>query len=261
MSTLPDTSIRWSAFVASVRKRVDDICEEVHAGGRGLAVADPTNPVALLTAQSAIESRIDGLKRKIDAVWSEQNLDELRGAERESAIQERDAGKRYVFETWTTCKVRSLAEYFRGMWPHVERALTNPVACNRCGAPLSPAMRQKTESIDCNHCRATNLFVPDQVVMLWFSHAPQHVAAEQCLSLSLGLLRANEDVTWWIEAEYRRTRARPNEPVESKRRRQALASAYYRAFVAAKARMLGTPESEQNAELARCLANFDLLFP
>src|SRR5262249_26455846 len=152
-----DRYARWSAFLASLRKRVDDICAEAYGGARDLADADPTNPVALLTAQSAIETRIEALKRKIEDVWREQDFDEGRGPEQERAIGERDATTRYLFETWTTCKVRSLGDYFRGMWPHVERSLSRPIACSHCGAALAPTARHKSESISCAHCRATNL--------------------------------------------------------------------------------------------------------
>src|SRR5262249_44642115 len=153
----------------------------------------------------------------------------------------RDATKRHVFETWTACRVRSFADYLRGMWPHVEAALAKPVPCSRCGAPLAPAKRNQSESISCGHCGAANLFAPDPLVTQWFTYAPQSLAAEQCLGKSLALLRANEDVQAWIEAEYRRSRQRPEETQASKQGRRAMADDYYRAFIAAKARMLGTP--------------------
>ena len=254
---------RWSAFLAKIRTRIDEICAETEAGTRALIAQDPTSPQALKTAQQALNQRVENIRRKIEKVWSEEELDRVKlspdaapvGAP-ESAYDEWHATERYLSETWTTCKVRCMAEFLRAMKPHVDAALAKPIPCVSCGAALTPSVRHTSETVTCAHCQTVNQCVPEPLVYAWFADAPHNLGLEQVLAQRYAVLRAGEDVAFGREAAYRRTGERPPEPPESKRRREAMAREYYVAFAAAKSQVRPAPAEEQAAEVERSMAAF-----
>jgi hypothetical protein len=253
---------RWSAFLAKLRQRVDEICAETVAGGRALSDQDPTNIQPLKTAIAALDTRVDNIQRKMEKTWHDEDLDRIEGPDGrsqnapEQAYNDWHGTERYINEAWATCKVRCMCEFLRAMWPHVDVALRKPVACTRCGAVLTPAKRDTSESITCAHCHTVNQVMPEPVVSTWFTEAPINLGVEQVLAHRFSVLRAGEDVKNWIDAEYRRTRERPAESVESKQRREAMARAYYVAFAAAKAQIKPASPEEQAAEVEKSLQNF-----
>jgi hypothetical protein len=250
---------RWSVFLGKLRQRIDELCADAEAGARTLVSQDPTDPHALQTALGALDARIENIRGKIEKTWHEQELArEIETARRapESAYTEWHATERYVLETWTTCKVRCMGEFFRAMWPHVGAALAKPIPCSQCGAPLAPSVRHTSETVACAHCRAVNQCIPEQIVYAWFMHAPLALALEQVLPQHLQLRRALEDVGYWVDAEYRRSGERPKEPEESKRQRAALARAYHTALAAAKATIVPATAAEQATEVEQAMAMF-----
>lgn len=266
MSNSPplDRYVRWSVFLASLRKRVDEICAEADAGTRALIAQDPTNVAALKTAQHALNERVDGICGKIEATWHAQDLqrqetqarDGSRARAPESAYQEWHATERYLVETWTACKVRGLAALLRAAWPFVDAALKKPIPCSRCGAALSPKTRLTSESVTCPHCQSVNQCVPDPLIYTWSADAPHNLGLEQVLTQRFQVLRAGEDVKHWIDAEYRRTGERPKEGAESKQRRAAMAHAYYIVWAAARASILPVSAAEQAADVERSMVGF-----
>ena len=247
---------RWSAFTRNVVTRVDSLCAETFAGTRALVARGETDPGVLLTALGAVDTRVEGLLRKLDDVWSEQDLDAERGPAAERAAAERRAAERHVFESWTACKVRCMGDFLRAAWPRVEIAMRAPVTCSRCGGGLTLPVRHRAVTAVCPFCGTANQCVPDALVALWFHHAPASLALEQVLDQHLALIRAATDIEAWQDAEYRRTGERPAEPEDSKLRREAMAEAYFRARIAVKARIAPMPRAEQDAELAREMAGF-----
>ena len=255
--------VRWTAFLAKIRTRIDEICAETEAGTRALIAQDPTNPQALKTAQQALNQRVENIRRKIEKAWSEEELDRIKPtadgpavAAPESAYDEWHATERYLSETWTTCKVRCMAEFLRAMWPHVEAALAKPIPCTRCGAALTPSARHTSETVTCAHCQAVNQCIPEPLVYAWFADAPHNLGLEEVLTKRYAVLRAGEDAAQAREAAYRRTGERPPEPLASKQRREAMAREYYVAFAEAKSRVRPAPAEEQSAEVERSMAAF-----
>jgi hypothetical protein len=255
---------RWSAFLAKLRQRIDELCADAEAGTRTLVAQDPTNPSALSTALGALDARIEGIKRKMETTWHGQGLGRETqpgpdGAHRrapEGAYAEWHASERYVVDTWTACKVRCMGQLLRAMWPHVDAALRRPIPCSQCGAPLSPSTRHSAETVTCAHCRAVNQCIPEQIVYAWFATAPVAFGVEQVLAQHLQVQRAFDDVRCWMDAEYRRTGDRPQEPEDSKRRRAAQAQAYYAALAAAKSTVMPTSAAAQAAEVEEAMAMF-----
>ncbi len=260
----PERYRRWSEFLAKIRGRVDELCLEAEAGTRALIVEDPTDPQPLQTALGALDQRVEGIRRKMEKTWHDQELDrEVHpgpgGTHRrapETAYAEWHATERYVLEAWTTGKVCCMGQFLRAMWPHVSGALAKPVLCSQCGAPLAPSVRHRSETVACVYCRAVNQCIPEPVVRSWFHTAPAALALEQVLPQGFRVRRALEDVGYWMDAEYRRIGERPKEPEESKRHRAALARAYYAALAAAKAAILPMTPAEQAADVERAMSMF-----
>jgi hypothetical protein len=266
-STLPDEDQRyqrWSELLARIRARVDELCAEAAAGTQVLIAQDPRDPQALSTALAALDARIENIRRKMEDTWHEQELDRSiapgpDGSHRrapESAYAEWHATERHVREAWATCKVRCMGTFLRAMWPHVDAALRRPIPCVHCGAPLSPSVRHTSESVPCAHCRVVNQCIPEPLVYAWFGNAPGALAVEQVLPQQLEVRRAADDVAYWIDAEYRRTGVRPQEPEASRQHREAQARAYYVALVAAKSAMLSATPAAQEAEVEEAMAAF-----
>ncbi len=261
MTQPADVYARWSALLAKIRARVDDICAETEAGATALIASNPRDPLALKTAMQALNARVDEIERKIERTWNGERLDSVEGPggvrvhAPQSAYDERHATEQYVQETWTRCKMRSFARFLRAMWPLVDAEMRKEVPCAQCGASLRPARRDRVESLACPHCHALNQVLPDVLVMTWFNEAPAGFALERHLEQRLAVLRAAREVERWREAEYRRTRERPVERPESRQRREQLARAYHEAFVSAKAEILPATAEEQAAEIERLVRN------
>jgi hypothetical protein len=247
---------RWSAFVRSVMDRVDALCAETSTGARDLIARGETNPSVLLSALGAVDSRVDALRCKMADVWGEEGFDDERGPAADRALAERRGADRHVSEAWARCKVRCMADLLRAAWPRVEAAMRVPVACTRCGGHLDLPVRCRAVTAACDYCGAANQCVPELAVSLWFHHAPSRLATEQVLEERLAMLRAAAEVEAWRDDEYRRTGERPAEPEASKRRREVMAEACFRAWIMAKARIVPISQAEQDEELEREMTAF-----
>jgi hypothetical protein len=206
---------RWTAFLAKVAARADEIEAEADAGFDELIAMQVLDTAPLSAALTEFHARMLGLGRKIDEAW--QKIDaELDAPHERSALVE--LGRRTTAAIDRKSKVLQVtkaAKAARELWKlaelEIEKVRTQTL-CAACGAPLVPVVFHEASNATCPHCKAVAVLRPGIATLLYFGgsglHATgEHAALDESARLEAAILtyqatreKRRRDVDAWVAA-------------------------------------------------------------
>jgi hypothetical protein len=171
---LQPLATRWATFIDKVRGRVREIEGEAQAAYREVIAHDVVDGTALSGVSSALKSRMQALRAKVDDSWNTidaeidkvdidaQTVGRFRGTQ--LAIGKR-FGRELELKT-EEITVRGEAEAARALAEVVRREAGTPIPCTQCGAQLTPSSWHEAVNITCPSCRAVTTASPGTATMM-----------------------------------------------------------------------------------------------
>ena len=232
---------QWQGYLQQVSDQVTQITQEAGAGCQQLLQTHPDDPMPMVNALQALGIKVNELKMQVENGWTQQTerIVGMGGDSREV----RDAGQqateqltRWIDEAWGHTEANWKNAAIKAMWPRVEQLMAQPVACNQCGAPITPRLRHMADSVQCSKCGAVNQTVPAPEVRTFYSMGPdiwahattvdQRLAADRQRRLAQGQAGAEGLLQW-----------------------EKMERDYWTAFNAAKAQLLPASAEEQQKDV------------
>jgi len=238
---------RLEGFVAKIKQRHGELMQEAEAGCRQVMVDNPTDPIPLGNAVSAIDRRFDQLRRKMDDTWSDQIMDMFVDAETGSGGFV-DRGIDYVRDAehdmecaWARLKIKLQADYYRNLWPIAVEEMKKPVSCTNCGMELQPPVRHQSVNVTCPGCNAANQVFPHKAVYSYYGGAPHAFGEEAAIEQRVMIEK------WRIQVDRdRRAQDWPDESIQSLDKWLEMEREYWNLYGQMKARLSSeTPEQQQ----------------
>jgi LSD1 subclass zinc finger protein len=161
----------------------------------------------------------------------------------------RRAFRRWVEETWGRFAAYWLVQQLNAMWPLVQAAMSSPVPCRSCAAPLERSSPRGSETITCPFCRAVNQLVTDPLVDSYY-RAARWLKEERIVERKAALAKLNDDWEDYRDAEYAAGRERPDEPLERLRQREQLEKEYWTLYYEARWKTQGGTDADVQSSVA-----------
>jgi hypothetical protein len=247
---------QYNAFLQQTSQQQQQLMEQAAGGCKQMIAQNPSDPIPLGNALGAIEQQVKDLRRKVSDAFSQfyDRVCDAGDGEPSHSHMKRAlrAFERWSEEAWHRFDIGTRAEQYRSMWPLVQQAMQKPAACSRCGGPLRRTTPHKTETITCPACHAAAQVMPETVVAVYFSGMPHFFAEMGAMEKQFAHDRAIDEWENYRDAEHAADRERPDEPLESLQRRQAMQRDYWTTYAQAKAQYEGgTPADVQSLVDAR----------
>ncbi len=184
-----DVMARWQAFVQKVTGRFNEILNEANQGFDQL-LADPNlDPYTFVNAFNAITLRCKDLGIKLGQTYTAEVSLQL-GAWSDAGGKLLSDTEAWLEEQLERFHAMQNGRLVRTLWPRVEASMNKPVACQKCGGPLSRQVRHQAESAVCQSCGVVNSVSPEPLVYTYFALAPDLYAEEQTIESKIAMLRA-----------------------------------------------------------------------
>jgi hypothetical protein len=250
---------RWQGFLSKIDERKREILAEAEEGLGELMGACPEDPMPLGNALSGLRFRFEELKKRVDDTWEQQvepKFEEASGGGfHDAGLDSKQDFLVGVDESWHAFEARMLAEFYRRLRPRAEAMLGKPVECMYCRAALDIPVPHESVSLPCPFCHAVNQILPETAVAIYFSGAPDAVAAEVALPVRYEIERFR------IEVDRKRRATRwAAESVESLDKWEAMERAYWEKYAAAKGQAVGhPPDAELVASRMEFFRKFTLM--
>jgi len=238
----------WNQALQHAGAKLQGLLAQTAEGCRVLVGRHPMDLEPLVRALRAVEVQVSALKREgadpvpdiYDRLCSadpngprgevEHALAQIRHARREF--------ERWADEQWLRLESTWMVEQLHAMWPHVQAAITSPVTCQRCGAPLSRQNPRQSESITCHACGAVNQVTAHEMVESYFQ-ATYFLDEAGVIDKLMALRKFKDDWEDMRDAEFAAGRNRPDEPLERLEQREQLERDYWSAHFRARVRNQG----------------------
>jgi hypothetical protein len=167
---------RWDTFMTKVRGRIAEIEGEAKAAYAEVIATEVIDGTALSGVSSAIKSRLQALRAKVDDSWStiDGELDKVDVPAKELGLfraQQRALGNALARELDRRTEemiVRGEADAARALHAIAEREKGAPVPCGQCGAELRSPSWHDTVNLTCPHCKAVTTAYPGTATMTFF---------------------------------------------------------------------------------------------
>ncbi len=241
---------QWQAWLQQVAGKVSQILQESDTGCRALLAQHPTDPTVMGNALQAIHLKISDIQQQVSSAWSERieytvQLGEAR------LIQEECEGAmrqlmRWMDETWGRFRSNWRVEQMKAMWGPVQQTMSQPVACTRCGAGVSPRLRHVADSVTCPACGAVNQTSPSQEVYMFYSTGPDVWAEAATLDKRFAIDRFRGEADAQLRAQSAALSfSAPEEPAESAMKWEDMERDYWTTYFAARAQIMPSAPEEQ----------------
>jgi hypothetical protein len=247
---------QWNAQLQQTSAQLQQLLQQAGAGCQQMIGQNPTDATPLSNALGAIDQQVRDMSRRMNDAFS-QAYDQLSSAgPGEPGYSQMKRGlrqfERWSEETWHRFDIHWRVEQYRAMWPHVQQALQKPAACTRCGGPLRRTTPHKSETINCPACHTANQVMPETVVAVYYASMPHAFAEQGVMDKQFAHDRAKDEWENYRDAEHAAGRDRPDETIESLKRREAMQRDYWQSYAQAKAQYEGgTPADAQSLVDAR----------
>lgn len=176
---LQPLATRWDTFMTKVRARVAEIEGEAKAAYDEVVATEVIDGAALSGVSSAIKSRLQALRAKVDDSWNviDSEADKLEVPAQELGLfraQQRALGHalaREIDRRTEEMIVRGEAAAARALLALAERERGAKVACAQCGAELQSTAWFDSVNLTCPSCRAVTTAYPGTAAMTFFRGA------------------------------------------------------------------------------------------
>jgi hypothetical protein len=247
---------QYNQFLQHLAGQLQNLIQQSQGGCQGLIQQNPTDPLPLTNALTAVEQQYKGLRRQSGDNFS-QYYDQIcnAGSGEPSYSNMKRAARgfdRWADEAWARFDIAIHIEFYRSMWPHVQQAMQKPANCTQCGAPLQRQTPHKSESINCNNCRTVNQVMPESATAQYFSGMPHYFAEVGLLEKKMAIQKFKDDWEDHRDAEHAADRDRPDEPLERLQQREQMEKDYWQTYAEARVKNEGgTPEDVKKLVDAR----------
>lgn len=234
---------RFQGFLGKIGERLEQVKAEAENGLGALFAQHPTDSMPIGNAMMGIDFRVKELKKKIDETWDAQIGPKFEALGSKFRDQGLDRKKDYELEfdqNWDTFKAFAMVAYYQAMWPLAQASMQKPVPCNRCGGPLTLAVRNESSTVTCGHCHTVNQHIVEQAVSTYFMGAG-HVFGEQA---ALPYRYAVERHRIAVDRD-RRARDWGPETIAQLEEWNRLELAAWTAYATAKGQVMGQPPDQE----------------
>jgi hypothetical protein len=239
---------QYNALLQQISQQQQQLIDQAAAGARQMIAQNPIDQTPLSNALGAIEQQVKDLRRKAGDSFGQfyDRLTDQGDGEPGHSQMKRSLRQfeRWSEEAWHRFDVHMRAELYRAMWPHAQQAMQKPAACSRCGGPLRRTTPHKSETITCPACHAANQALPETVVAVYFSGMPHYFAEIGAMEKQFAHDRAIDEWENYRDSEHAAGRDRPDEPIESLQRREAMQRDYWTTYAQAKAQYEGGTQAD-----------------
>lgn len=174
---MSEAQARWSAFLAKVGTRVDELAAEARAGLHDLVATEVLDPAPLAAALSELSARFMGLTRKVDDAWEktiEPMLTDAPEAEWNARWRDGEVLRRRIERSSRDLERWALATQARALHQlALDESKVEP-ACGSCRAPLPAKVRSRTVNVTCAHCRSVTTVRPGLATASFFGGGALH---------------------------------------------------------------------------------------
>jgi hypothetical protein len=238
----------WNQGMQQAGAELQALHAQTAEGCRALVAQHPMDLEPLVRALRAVEVQASALKSK-GAEPVPDIYDRLRNAdpngpraEVERALAQvhrakRDF-KRWADEQWMRLESTWMVAELHAMWPHVEAAITRPLSCERCGAPITRQNPRQSESITCHACGAVNQVTTHAMVEAYFRMS-YFLDEASVIDKLMALRKFKDDWQDVRDLEFASGRGRPDEPLDRLERLEQLERDYWSAHFQARVRNQG----------------------
>jgi hypothetical protein len=234
---------QYNALLQQLTQQQQQLTDQAAAGCRQMMAQNPTDPTPLGNALGAIEQQVKDLRKHANDSFSQfyDRLCDAGSGEPGHSHMKRSLRQfeRWSEEAWHRLDIHMRVEQYRGMWPHVQQALQKPAGCSRCGGPLQKTTPHKSEGITCPACRAVSTVMPEMVVGVYYSGIPHFYAEIVAMEKRFVHDRAIDEWENYRDAEHAAGRDRPDEPLESLKRREGMERDYWTTYAQEKVKYEG----------------------
>jgi rubrerythrin len=173
---LQPLATRWDTFMTKVRARVAEVEGEAKAAYDEVIATEVIDGTALSGVSSAIKSRLQALRAKVDDSWNviDNEADKLDVPARDLGLfraEQRALGNalaREIDHRTEEMIVRGEAAAARALYALAERERGAKVACAQCGAELMSPAWFDSVNITCPSCGAVTTAYPGTAAMTFF---------------------------------------------------------------------------------------------
>jgi len=203
---------RYVAFEGKIAARVEEIRAEANAGIAELIAANPLDAGAISAGFSAITSRlqqlrskVDGAVDKLDEEWSVKAEDDGLKEKEQKKIAvvwsqvlnaKRDLQNRLEREA-NRLEVLSGGQWARALYGLMQQEYGQPVNCPRCAGPMPVMLRFQNANEQCPHCGSVNEILPKMGTALYFGSGLHYLAQEAALAEYDAMTMAEERYQWF----------------------------------------------------------------
>jgi hypothetical protein len=234
---------QFNAMLAQTSAQLQQLLQQAGAGCQQMIAQNPTDATPLSNALGAIGQQARDLSRRVSDAFSPTYDQIVAAGPGEPAYSQMKRAQRqfdrWSEETWHRFEFHFRVEQYRAMWPHVQQALQKPAACTRCGGPLHRTTPHKSETITCTACQTANQVMPETVVAVYYASMPHAFAELGAMDKQFLHDRARDEWESYRDAEHAAGRDRPDETLDSLRRREAMQRDYWQTYAQAKAQYEG----------------------
>jgi hypothetical protein len=195
---------RWHGFVQKIVDRHNEIMAEAAEGVAGLMEEEQTDIGPLTGALKAIELRLIELRQKLENTFSDKVSLQLSGSlfdQADALLRETDMNLEHEYNRF---QYKAVGDFYRRMWPAVQKAAVEEVHCDKCGGPMEVGELIQPRTVTCEHCGAIVQIAPHALVATFYGGAPDHLAIEACLEKRIAIERYRHAVEYGSAADDRR---------------------------------------------------------
>ncbi len=203
---------RYLAFEGKIAARVEEIRVEATEGIRELIAGNPLDSGAISAGFSAITSRLQQLRSKVDQAvdkldeeWSVKADDDSLKEKEQKKISvlwsqvlnaKRDLQNRLESEAHRL-EVLSGGQWARALYGLMQQEYGQPVGCPRCAGPMPVMLRFQNANEQCPHCGSVNEILPKMGTALYFGSGLHYLAQEASLAEYDAMNAAQERYQWY----------------------------------------------------------------
>jgi hypothetical protein len=239
---------QYNQLMQQVGGQIQNLLGQAGSGCQGMIQQNPTDPIPLNNAMTAVEQQFKDFSRKLSDAFSAHydKICDVGPGEPSHSTMKRSlrAFERWAQESWSRFDCHWHVEQYRAMWPHVQQAMGKQLPCNRCGAPLARQTPHKSESITCPNCRTVNQVSPDSVVAMYFSTMPHYFAEQATIDKKFALQKFKDDWEDHRDAEHAADRDRPDMPLDMLKQREQMEKDYWTSYAETRIKNEGGTEAD-----------------
>jgi hypothetical protein len=252
---------QFHATLQQTSTQLQQLLAQAAAGCQQMIGQNPTDQTPLSNALGAIDLQVRDMQKRMNEAMSAayDQLTNVGPGEPGYATMKRSLRQfeRWSEETWHKFEYQWKTEQFRVMWPYAQQAMQKPAACTRCGAGLRRTTPHKSETITCGACNNANQVMPETVVAVYYAGMPHVFAEVAAMEKRFAHERARDEWDNYEDGEVGAGRERPEEPVDSLKRRRAMEEDYWRTYAQTKAQYEGGTAADAQSLVDSRMKHYD----